>query len=325
MPTKLGHILETQQFKDRKLLDELYFLADEMRLFDKENLGLLERYKCKRNALPCKPRRKILANVFYEPSTRTRFSFESAMRSLGGDVISTESAGIFSSAAKGESLPDSIRVIGGYADVIVLRHPEEGAAKMAARYSRVPVINAGDGPGQHPTQALLDRCTIKRERGTTDNLNVGMLGDLKNGRTVRSLTYLLAQEDNIRFHFISPQELKMRNDIIQYLEEHNISFEEVTGEALKDVARNLDVLYVTRIQKERFKNPEEYEKLKGCYVVDHNVIDVMPGDSIIMHPLPKIDEIAPEVDYDKRAAYFRQSDNGKYVRMALLKMILDGS
>jgi aspartate carbamoyltransferase catalytic subunit len=320
---RLNHVLETQQFKEIDFLEELFSLTNEMMFFDKSNPTDEEIKRCTELRLPTKPRKKILANLFYEPSTRTRWSFGAAIKSLGGEILETESAGVFSSAAKGETLADTIRVTSGYVDVIVLRHPKEGSAKEAARYSKVPIINAGDGTGQHPTQALLDIYTIKQKLGRVNDLKVGMLGDLKNGRTVHSLTYLLAHRDKIKFYFISPEELKMRQDIIQYLTEKKIPFDEIGGEELRDVARNLDVLYVTRIQKERFDNQNDYEKVKGSYIVNNEIIDIMKTDSIIMHPLPRVGEIDPEIDQDTRAVYFDQAINGKYVRMALLKMILD--
>ncbi len=318
---KIYHVLETQQFKDRHVLEELFSLADTMRLLDKKNPTPQDLETVKKLKLSQEPRRRVLCSLFYEPSTRTRFSFDIAMQALGGDVIYTESAGHFSSAAKGENLPDTIRVVGGYCDLIVLRHSQEGAAKEAARYSRVPIINAGDGVGQHPTQALLDLYTIKKELGRTDTLKIGMVGDLRNGRTVHSLAYLLAHMKDIKFYFVAPEPVKMRKEIIEYLREKGIQFEE-TGD-LEHVARVVDVLYVTRIQKERFANPAEYEKVKGVYIVNRGIIDIMRADSIIMHPLPRVDEIDPEIDADPRAAYFRQAENGKYIRMALIKMILD--
>lgn len=317
------HILETQQFKEGKLIENLFSLASEMELFDTPLCKLSDEQidRSEKLVLPCKPRTRVLANLFYEPSTRTRFSFSSAMKSLGGDTIETESAGHFSSAAKGETLPDTIRITSGYADVIVLRHPKEGAAKQAARYSSVPIINAGDGTGQHPTQALLDLYTIKKELGRIDDLKIAMVGDLKQGRTVHSLAYLLAHRDKMKMYFVSPEQLKMRQDIIQYFNEKHIDFEELAD--MKDIARVVDVLYMTRIQKERFGDNAEYEKVKDAYVLDERVLDLMPLDSIVMHPLPRVNEISPSIDGDRRAAYFRQAINGKYVRMALLKMLLD--
>lgn len=335
MVTKLHHILETQQFKEDALLQELFALTDEMPLFDiikLKNRGPTpeEAERCKQLRLPQEPRKLILGNLFYEPSTRTMMSFSSAMMSLEGNAINLFDVERFSSAAKGENIEDTARVAGDYADAIVIRHKEEGAAKKAARHSSVPIINAGDGTGQHPTQTLLDLYTIRQKLGRIDDLKVGMLGDLLNGRTVHSLTYLLAHREGIKLYFISPPELAMRPDIIQYLSEKGIPFEQVVGEELRDVARNLDVLYVTRVQKERFLKPDgspdekAYEAVKGSYVVDGSVIDVMGLNSIVMHPLPRVDEIDREIDSDPRAVYFVQSRNGKYVRMALLKMILDG-
>lgn len=315
MGSKIHHIIEVKQFKSRELLEEIFSLAREMEVADKSgDYGHL--------ALSQTPRKKILSTIFYEPSTRTRLSFESAMIRLGGDVISTEDAPVFSSVTKGESLVDTIRVIASYADVIVLRHYEEGSSKIAAEVSPVPIINAGDGTGQHPTQALLDMFTIQKELGRIDNLEVGLVGDLLYGRTVHSLAYLLAQQQGIKLYFISPEEIKMPRDVISYLEEEQkVSFEETTD--LKEVASKVDILYVTRIQKERFRNVEDYTKMKGVYVIDNEILSLMKTEARIMHPLPRVDEIALEVDIDPRAAYFRQVDNGLYVRMALLKMILD--
>ncbi|MEW6619072.1 MAG: aspartate carbamoyltransferase [bacterium] len=315
MATKLHHLIEVKQFKDKELLEEIFKLASEMEMADRTG-------KYDRLFLPQIPRKKILATLFYEPSTRTRLSFESAMMRLGGEVITTEEARVFSSVTKGESLVDTIRVIGTYADVIVLRHYEEGSSKIAAQVSSVPIINAGDGTGQHPTQALLDMFTIQKELGRIDNLKVGLVGDLLYGRTVHSLTYLLAHQQGVKLYFISPEEIRMPRNIINYLEdEMKIPFEEITD--LKEVVSDIDVLYVTRIQKERFRNIEDYNKMKGVYVIDKEILSLMKKDARILHPLPRVDEVAIEVDEDPRAAYFRQVENGLYLRMALLKMILD--
>jgi aspartate carbamoyltransferase catalytic subunit len=309
---KLTHIIEVQQFKSKELLDEIFLLAFQMeRLDEKCDTSLL---------LPSSPRKKILATLFYEPSTRTRLSFESAMKRLGGEVISTEDAPHFSSVVKGESLTDTIRVIGMFADAIVLRHHEEGSAKRAAEISPVPIINAGDGTGQHPTQALLDLYTIKKELGRTDGLVVGFVGDLLYSRTVHSLVYLLAHQQDITFFFVSPEEIKMPRDIIRYLKEKGADFSET--ESLVNVIEDVDLLYVTRIQKERFRSTEAYERVKDYYVVDKKMLSMMKPSARILHPLPRVAEIAEEVDKDYRAAYFRQADNGLYIRMALLKMIL---
>jgi aspartate carbamoyltransferase catalytic subunit len=265
---------------------------------------------------------RIMASLFYEPSTRTRLSFESAMFRLGGDVITTESAREFSSAAKGETLEDTIRIIEGYSDVIVMRHYESGAARRAANVSSVPIINAGDGPGQHPTQALLDLYTIQKEIGRLDGFKIAMVGDLANGRTTRSLAYLLSKYEDVQVYFVAPSVVKMKDDIKAHLDENAVKWEEV--EDLIAVAREVDVVYQTRIQKERFGDRiEDYEQARGKYVIDDAVMAALPEKSVVMHPLPRVDEIAPEVDSDPRAAYFRQAQNGLYIRMALLRMVLE--
>ena len=262
-----------------------------------------------------------MATLFYEPSTRTRFSFETAMYRLGGSVISTENAAEFSSVAKGETLEDTVRILNGYADVLVIRHYEVGSAKRAASVSRIPVINAGDGAGQHPTQALLDLYTIHKEIGSIDGLRIAMVGDLAQGRTVRSLTYLLSKFQNIRIYFVAPPLLKMKEDILDHLRERNVWYTEETD--LDKVLPEVNVVYQTRIQKERFGDRiADYEKCRGVYVINSRSLRLMKADAIVMHPLPRLDEIAMEVDSDPRAAYFRQAQNGLYVRMALLSMVL---
>lgn len=263
---------------------------------------------------------KIMAALFYEPSTRTRLSFESAMNRLGGAVIGTENAGEFSSAAKGETLEDSIRVVAGYADVIVIRHPEVGSAARAAAVSNVPVINAGDGAGQHPTQALLDAYTIQRETGGLDGKKVALVGDLKNGRTARSLAYLLAKFNDVEITLVSPKELGMGEDIKEYLAGKGMKLTET--EDLASAMASSDVVYQTRIQKERFATPEEYLKFKGSFVIDKKLADSMKEGAIIMHPLPRVDEIAPDADSSPHARYFEQARYGLYVRMALLSELL---
>ncbi|MBZ5516554.1 MAG: aspartate carbamoyltransferase [Acidobacteriia bacterium] len=264
---------------------------------------------------------RIMATLFYEPSTRTRFSFETAMHRLGGHVISTENAAEFSSVAKGETLEDTIRILNGYADVIVIRHKEVGSAKRAAAVSRVPVINAGDGAGQHPTQALLDLYTIRKEIGTIDGLRIAMVGDLAQGRTVRSLAYLLSKFRGVTMYFVAPPLLKMKEDILEHLREHKVSFVEET--ALDKVLPEVDVVYQTRVQKERFGDRiADYEKCRGVYIINQDTLRGMKPKSIIMHPLPRLEEITMEVDEDPRAAYFRQAQNGLYVRMALLTHVL---
>jgi aspartate carbamoyltransferase catalytic subunit len=264
---------------------------------------------------------RIMATLFYEPSTRTRFSFETAMQRLGGSVISTENAAEFSSVAKGETLEDTVRILNGYADVLVIRHYEVGSAKRAASVSRIPVINAGDGPGQHPTQALLDLYTIHKEIGAIDGLRIAMVGDLAQGRTVRSLAYLLSKFQNIKIYFVAPSLLRMKDDILDHLREKQVWFTEETD--LNKVLPEVNVVYQTRIQKERFGDRlADYEQCRGVYVINSESLQLMKANAIVMHPLPRLDEIAMEVDSDPRAAYFRQAQNGLYVRMALLSMVL---
>ena len=242
------------------------------------------------------------------------------MLRLGGQAMGTDNAREFSSAAKGETLEDTIRIVSGYADVIVLRHNEEGAAKRAAAVSSVPVINAGDGPGQHPTQALLDLYTIREELGRIDGIKVAMVGDLANGRTVRSLTYLLAKFKDMKIWFVAPPQVAMRDDLKKHLTEHHVPW--VETEDLDAVLPEVDVVYQTRIQKERFTDPAAYLALKGVYRIDRRSLSLMRKYAIVMHPLPRVDEIAPEVDADPRAAYFRQARNGLQIRMALLDRLL---
>ncbi|HNX58498.1 MAG TPA: aspartate carbamoyltransferase [Spirochaetota bacterium] len=302
----LHHVIESQQFS-RDDLDGLFKLAGEMETLSGGHSALLSG--------------KTLITLFYEPSTRTRLSFEAAMVKLGGSVISTENAANFSSAAKGETLEDTIRVVNGYGDVIVIRHYESGAAKLASSVSSVPVINAGDGTGQHPTQSLLDLYTIKKELGKIDGVSIAMVGDLANGRTVRSLTYLLGKYKDIRVVFVSPPNVKMRDDIKEYCDRHSIKWEECDN--LEEAARSVDVVYQTRIQRERFASMEEYERTRGIYVVTPDTMKELPAHAIVMHPLPRVDEISYEVDADPRAAYFRQAHNGLFIRMALLASVLD--
>ena len=307
--SRLFHVIEAQQF-NTDLMAEIFAVAREME-------QVVQHYGA--NIL----NRRIMATLFYEPSTRTRLSFESAMRRLGGEVLTTESAQEFSSAAKGETLEDTIRVVTGYADVVILRHFEGGATERAAGVSEVPIINAGDGAGQHPTQALLDMYTIDREIGRLTDISIAMVGDLANGRTVRSLCYLLSKYSGTKIYFVAPAIVRMKEDIKNYLTKSGIQYEEVDD--LYEVAPSVDVVYQTRIQRERFKHIEEYESARGKYVIGRKLLDCMPRSSVVMHPLPRVDEIvAEEVDVDPRAAYFRQAHNGLYVRMALLKMILVG-
>nr|QKY14858.1 aspartate carbamoyltransferase (PYR) [Polytomella parva] len=242
------------------------------------------------------------------------------MSRLGGTVLSTESAGEYSSAAKGETLEDTIRTVEGYADCIVLRHFQEGAARRAASVASVPILNAGDGPGQHPSQAFLDAYTIHREVGRLDSVKIGMVGDLANGRTVRSLCMLLSMYKNVEIYFVSPPVVNMRNDIKEFLTSHGVQWRESSD--LREVAAEVDVLYQTRIQKERFTDLAEYAAARGKYIVDAPLMKLMRKDAVVMHPLPRVDEIHVEVDNDPRAAYFRQAKNGLFVRMALLKLCL---
>ena len=260
----------------------------------------------------------LLAAVFYEPSTRTRFSFEAAMHRLGGQVLSAESAGKASSAAKGESLEDAIRVISGYADAIVIRHPEIGSAERAARAATVPVINAGDGAGHHPTQALLDLYTIRKELGRLDRLRVALVGDLRHGRTVRSLASLLACFPDNELVLVSPPGLRLGEDVRAALGDTGV----VETTELDDVLPSVDVLYQTRIQSERFESPEAYERYRGVYVVTPEVMRRLSEHALLMHPLPRVGEIDPQVDSDPRAAYFRQTRNGLWIRMAVLDWAL---
>ena len=265
---------------------------------------------------------KRLATCFYEPSTRTRLSFEAAMMNLGGKVLGFSSAGS-SSAAKGESVADTIRVVSCYADICAMRHPKEGAPLVASMASSIPVINAGDGGHQHPTQTLTDLLTIRSLKGRLDNLTIGLCGDLKFGRTVHSLIEaLVLRYSNVKFVLISPEELRVpsyiREDI---LEKNNVEFEEV--ERLEDALPKLDILYMTRVQKERFFNEEDYVRMKDFYILDKQKMELAPKDMYILHPLPRVNEIAVEVDDDPRAAYFKQVQNGKYVRMALILRLLE--
>ena len=261
---------------------------------------------------------KILANLFYEPSTRTSSSFTSAMERLGGSVIPINEVR-YSSVSKGESLPDTVRTLECYADLIVLRHPEVGASALAAKYARKPIINAGDGVGEHPTQALLDLFTIVSELGQVDGLTVTMLGDLKYGRTVHSLSRLLSLY-RVRINFVSPDILRMPPEILAELKENGGEQSEYAD--LETVLPTTDVLYVTRVQKERFEDPGAYEKVRGAYVITPETLQRARERMIVMHPLPRVGEISMDVDEDPRAAYFRQMEYGLYVRMALLAMVL---
>lgn len=294
--------------------------------FDSENLGiifseadrirtLIELYKTTDHLS-----RYTLAALFYEPSTRTRLSFEAAMQKLGGSVIS-ESSVQFSSIIKGEKLPDTIRVVEGYADVIALRHPQEGSARIAAQFAKIPIINAGDGPGEHPTQALLDLYTIKEQFAKIDGLSITFLGDLKFGRTVHSLATLLSHY-KVKINFVAPQFLMMPDDKIKTLEERGAEVE--TASKLEDLSGDYDVLYVTRLQEERFADEQSalLANLKGMYDLKEEFLE--KTRAVIMHPLPRVDEIPMSIDKSPKAIYFEQSRNGLFIRMALLKLVLKG-
>ena len=298
-------IISVKQFS-RQDLEYIFGVAHEMREMV-ERVGTFDLLKG-----------KILASLFYEPSTRTSSSFTSAMERLGGSVIPINEVR-YSSVSKGESLPDTVRTLECYADVIVLRHPEVGASAQAAQVARKPVINAGDGVGEHPTQALLDLYTVVEELGEVDGLTVTMLGDLKYGRTVHSLARLLSLY-NVRLNYVSPEILRMPAEIIEELKEKNMPQAEFF--ALDPVLAETDVLYVTRVQKERFADQAEYESVKGAFVISPETLAQAKERMIVMHPLPRVGEITPEVDDDPRAAYFRQMEYGLYVRMALLAMVL---
>ncbi|MBD7915505.1 aspartate carbamoyltransferase [Clostridium sp. Sa3CUN1] len=263
---------------------------------------------------------KILATLFYEPSTRTRFSFEAAMMRLGGKILGFSEPNS-TSTAKGETLADTITMVSIYSDIIAMRHPMEGSAKLASMYSNVPVINAGDGGHQHPTQTLTDLLTIESLKNGLENHTIGICGDLKNGRTVHSLIKAMSRYEGTKFILISPKELSIPSYIREeVLLKNNIEFKEV--ERLEDVINELDILYMTRIQKERFFNEEEYLRLKDSYILDVEKMNLAKEDMIVLHPLPRVNEIAIEVDKDKRACYFKQAEFGMYVRMALISKLL---
>lgn len=305
MEDSMRHLMRPLDFSLEEL-DQLFELAEDI----EKNPG--------KYAHSCDG--KKLATCFYEPSTRTRLSFETAMLNLGGSVIGFSDAGS-SSAAKGESVSDTIRVISCFADICAMRHPKEGAPMVAATHSTIPVINAGDGGHQHPTQTLTDLLTIRAIKGRLDHFTIGLCGDLKFGRTVHSLINALVRYNDIQFVFISPEELTIPDYIIEMLREKNIPFREVRK--LEDVMPKLDILYMTRVQKERFFNEEDYVRLKDYYILDTEKMELAKKDMIVLHPLPRVNEISVEVDSDPRAVYFRQVQYGVYVRMALLLTLLE--
>lgn len=302
MPLSFRHLTSTKQLS-RKDTDAILAQAEKMeKVLKKGGSDLLAG--------------KVLAALFYEPSTRTRLSFEAAMLRLGGQVITADGFQ-FSSLYKGETIEDTMMMVGGYADIIAMRHPEQGSADRAASVSPVPFINAGDGPGQHPTQALLDLYTIKKECKKLDSIHIAMVGDLRYGRTVHSLSFLLGLYKKVRFTLISPKELTMPEKVTSFFKDHGIEYTET-----EDITEGLDcdVIYMTRVQKERFKDAAEYERLKLKYIL---TASMMKGHkAVVMHPLPRVGEIATDVDALPNAAYFRQANNGVPVRMALLAMLL---
>ncbi|MDR0851290.1 MAG: aspartate carbamoyltransferase [Clostridiales Family XIII bacterium] len=302
--------------KGRNLIEPLDFTAGELdTLFDLAGKIIADPV-----AYSDAAKGKLLATLFYEPSTRTRFSFEAAMLRLGGQVIgfSGESS---SSAAKGESIADTLRTVACYADLAVIRHPKEGSALVAANSAGIPVINGGDGGHQHPTQTLTDLLTIRREKGRLDKLRVGLCGDLKFGRTVHSLIKALSRYENMEFFLISPEELRVPEYVYKDIERGSGSkYTEVSQ--MQDVLPALDILYMTRVQRERFFNEDDYVRLKDSYILDDEKMRLAPEDMIVLHPLPRVNEIAIEVDSDPRAKYFVQAKNGMYVRMALILALL---
>ncbi|MCI1944438.1 aspartate carbamoyltransferase [Clostridium luticellarii] len=298
------HLIDIMDFSTEEL-DEILGLANEI-ISDEEKFSQV-----------C--RGKLLATLFYEPSTRTRLSFESAMMRLGGKVIGFSDAGS-SSVSKGESIADTIRVISCYADIAAMRHPKEGAPKIASMYSSIPVINAGDGGHQHPTQTLADLLTIKSMKGTMSNLKIGCCGDLKFGRTVHSLIKAMSRYENNNFTLISPRELKIPDYVKKELDNKNIEYIETSS--LEAAIGSLDVLYMTRVQKERFFNEEDYVRLRDSYILDKEKMTGAKDNMIVLHPLPRVNEISHEIDQDPRACYFKQVKYGMYVRMALIMELL---
>ncbi len=305
---KTRHIVSSKQFANKKLLQELFLSAEKMALDDAAR------------SLPQTLQGRLLATLFYEPSTRTRFSFEAAMQKLGGCVLTAENAKQSSSATKGESLADTIRVVSGYVDAIAIRHYEEGSAKRAAEVSPVPIINAGDGIGEHPTQALADMFTIWTELGRLNGLKVALVGDLLNGRTIHSLLPLLATYDDVTISLVSPRQLRLPEKYSRYLASRGVAVVETSQ--LTGAMRGADVVYMTRVQRERFASEEEYCSVKDAYTIDAKIADKLKAKAIIMHALPRVSEISPDVDANYRAAYFRQAKNALYIRMALLNDLL---
>ncbi len=301
----MKHAIATEQFTDKAVLDRLI-----KRAADFAAMPLAE--------YPKPLEHLTIATIFFEPSTRTRLSFETAIQNLGGKLITVENAGDFSSAKKGESLEDTILTLNAYADGIVIRHPEVGSADRAAAVSDVPVINAGDGAGEHPSQALLDLYTIQKEHGTIDGLKIGMVGDLLNGRTIHSFIQLLALY-KVELYLIAPMQLQLPKKYLDILKKHETPY--TLCDNWDDIIGELDVLYMTRVQKERFKFIQDYQALKDSFILTPQIVKKMKKDAIILHPLPRVNEIHPAVDQDFRARYFAQVKNGLYMRMALLEYL----
>jgi len=306
--TRLQHVIRADQFADRELLASLFRAASRLEIEDRLR------------TLPTPLRGRIMATLFFEPSTRTRFSFEAAMQKLGGGVLTAENARYSSSSAKGESIADTVRVVSGYCDAIVIRHFEEGTARAAAEASPVPVINAGDGAGEHPTQAIGDLFTIHQELGRLENLRVAVVGDLLFGRTIHSLLAMLAPYRGLRVQLISPPQLRLPERYRKLLSDYDVPFAEQTE--LDGALGDADVVYITRVQRERFPSEEDYAAVAETYVLGSQLLETLKASAIILHALPRLTEIAPEVDSDPRAAYFRQARNGLYMRMALLEHLL---
>ena len=301
---ELKHVVAVSQFT-RPMIEQLFASADRMRAD---------------NDLASRLRGRILATLFYEPSTRTRLSFESAMLRLGGQVIATENAREFSSAIKGETVEDTVRIVAGYADAIVIRHYEQGSAERAAAISSVPIINAGDGPGEHPTQALLDLYTIRTELGRIDRLKVALVGDLRYGRAARSLALMLGLTEETELIFVAPEAVAMGTDVRTALQQRGVPFRDEPN--LSAALGEADVVYQTRIQQERFATLGEYDAVRDVYILDESSLRQLRSDAVILHPLPRVNEIAATVDRDPRAAYFRQAHNGVFLRMALLDALI---
>lgn len=304
---KIKHLIAAKQFHSRQSLDKLFNLTEK-----------LEK-AVKQGNVPQSLKGKIVATLFFENSTRTRLSFESAIYRLGGQALSMANAAATSSASKGESLSDTIKVVAGYSDAIVIRHPENGSARIAAQVSRVPVINAGDGYNEHPTQALYDLYTIKKELGAIDNLKIAFLADFRYQRNIHSLVFLFSYLKNAELYLVSPKVLSLPNAYKSVLRKSKVKFTELPN--LNPIVKDLDVLYVTRVFKERFASKSEYEKLKKSLFIGKALVAKMKKRSAILHVMPRIYEIDPAVDADPRAAYFRQAENGMYVRMAILHAI----